>query len=47
VDDGAAAWEQHAALDRDDRLYALGNAVVPHAAAYAWTVLWDRLTNYG
>lgn len=26
-----------------DELHALGNAVVEHAAAYAFVVLWDRL----
>lgn len=26
-----------------DELHALGNAVVPYASAYAFTVLWDRL----
>ncbi len=32
-------------LDRDwmDRLHALGNGVVPQAAARAWLTLWDRL----
>jgi DNA (cytosine-5)-methyltransferase 1 len=40
VDDGPAAE-----LDRDwaDRVHAIGNAVVPQAAARAWDVLWARL----
>lgn len=29
--------------DVTERLHALGNSVVPFAAAYALTVLWDRL----
>jgi hypothetical protein len=28
-----------------DELHALGNAVVPYAAAYAFTVLWERLNS--
>jgi DNA (cytosine-5)-methyltransferase 1 len=32
-------------LDRDwaDRLHAIGNAVVPQAAAFAWRTLWERM----
>lgn len=45
VDDGPG--DELAEVDRAERLYALGNAVVPQAAAYALTVLWDRLSNYG
>lgn len=33
--------------DHADRLHALGNAVVRHAAAYAWVVLADRLSHAG
>jgi hypothetical protein len=29
-------------VDRD-RLFVLGNGVVPQAAARAWTTLWQRL----
>lgn len=37
VDDGLAR-----SVDQD-RLYVLGNGVVPQAAEYAWRVLWNRL----
>lgn len=40
VDDGAGDWMEP---DVPERLHALGNAVVPHAAAFALSVLWDRL----
>lgn len=44
VDDGVLAGVDGSRDDRAERLHALGNAVVRHAAAAAFVVLWDRLT---
>lgn len=41
VDDGAAAGM--GADSYADELHLLGNGVVPHAAAFAFSLLWDRL----
>lgn len=42
VDDGTAATVDRAARDEDERLAAIGNGVVPLAAAFAFVVLWHR-----
>jgi DNA (cytosine-5)-methyltransferase 1 len=42
MDDGTAATMDRAARDEDERLAAIGNGVVPFAAAFAFVVLWHR-----
>lgn len=42
MDDGAGDWMEP---NVTERLHALGNSVVPHAAAFALTVLWDRISS--
>lgn len=41
--DGARDWIEGKPVSHADELHALGNAVVPHAAAFAFSVLWTRL----